>query len=362
MPLQKKIVDVETINNLLSKAPYTALVNKVYEDGDKDKVGLRVFYWKDNRNNPNFVFRTEPKPAKLIHYVVKADEEEIKNAQAKVGIGRKAFNDLNRLLKKTGEEVKQTVVEQHVDAKSGRPFYSFEAYSDMNPEKSYYAEHCIQLDMNSCYLYFMQKPLPDQFVGYNGFVEAGQLGFNELITKDGTIALELVTSGYAKYIFTSKVYKSFVEYSNTKFALLDKLPRGSNERALEKAKAHALLGYLVRKNPFITATVVGYATKYIKSFQDEHWVASTVDSLVFIDNYIPAGLPIGNGLGQFKIEYADFTLIETSVGSKHYIFKDGTTLDKVQGASDKEHNLYFDPADVKVYSMEDTTQMKRSNI
>ena len=44
MPLQKKIVDVETINNLLSKIPYTTLVNKVYEDGDKDKVGLRVFY------------------------------------------------------------------------------------------------------------------------------------------------------------------------------------------------------------------------------------------------------------------------------------------------------------------------------
>ena len=158
----------------------------------------------------------------------------------------------------------------------------------------------IGYDLNSAYSWAMLKQMPDTSVPYrSGRISDGEIGFLEVPNGDKT-SLVARFSGFATYIFPlmDSPFTEFVDKWYDK--KVSSLP-GSDERNKAKGVLNYAVGYLQRVNPFLRATIITYCNQYIKSLIDENTLYCNTDSIVTMKPI--EGLPIGTGIGEFKIEH-----------------------------------------------------------
>lgn len=164
-------------------------------------------------------------------------------------------------------------------------------------------------DQNSAYAIAMMQPMPftNALAGMNRKVEDGEIGFvnMEVLPRKGWVmncepCLQMILpgEGTASYIFKS-MNSPFKAFAQRWF--IRKLE--SSGPAKHKAKQMIVysVGYLQRKNPFLRAAVVEYANRSITSLMDENTIYVNTDSIVSTADRNE--LPIGENLGQFKIEH-----------------------------------------------------------
>lgn len=262
------------------------------------------YIWTDNKGNMHLVFK-DNNTWKKQHFAVdayKAESEEVakdKQAKDQVGLGAQAIRNLKKYAKKYNEEIE--ISQEKVFGLLG-----IESFDEVTVEQYLYCNNkyvatplsgVYSYDMNSCYPYFMQQPLPTGDNLGSGKIGPDEIGFNLIWGKN--LNLEAVFEGCAQIRFKKKIYKCFVDYAKSGFEM--KLRDKS-----KKPVYNALLGNMKYHNIFIRAAVITYATNFMKSLKDENTLLSTVDSLVSLKSR--TDLEIGSNLGQFKVEHenADF--------------------------------------------------------
>lgn len=211
-------------------------------------------------------------------------------------------------------------------------------YIDKMIKRNEWISHCYGYDMNSCYPYFMTKPLPyGNIIRENDFVQEGELGFSWNITIKGDKSLVMNLPGeYACYIFKTKIYQGFVDWANTEYSIkLNAKDTGYYD--LIKKKYNAVIGNMKYHNIFIRIAVLEYAYKYMESLKDEHTIMQTVDSIV---SSVPRpDLDIGDNLGQFKEEHKDEPFIFKKQSIKKWLYSDTSYKGNKSSRRDEENNL-----------------------
>lgn len=172
-------------------------------------------------------------------------------------------------------------------------------YTYSNPKYSGIRVKAIGYDMNSAYAYAMLKDMPDTTVApHAGVIKKGEIGFMEVPKDDDPDQMRLVPkfTGYAYWVFP--LMKSpFVEFVNTWYE--------KKKHKETKTKAKNVLNYSVgcirKKNPFLYATILGYAGQLIRDLSDENTLLCNTDSIVSL---VPRpDLKLGTELGEWKIEH-----------------------------------------------------------
>lgn len=159
-------------------------------------------------------------------------------------------------------------------------------------------QKAIGYDLNSAYSFAMLQPMPDTSVPYKAKIieEGKEIGFIELPTENGGMALTPIFSGYSLYVFPimESPFKKFVEVWYQR-----KLDPKKKRKA--KGVLNYSVGYLQRVNPFLRAAIIGYCNNFIKSLIDENTLYCNTDSIVTMKPI--ESLKIGKGIGEWKIEH-----------------------------------------------------------
>ena len=156
--------------------------------------------------------------------------------------------------------------------------------------------NCYSYDVHSAYSLAMKKPMPDTSKPkFNAIVGPGEMGFRKL-----TKLVYIVSEGkMADVVFPlmESPYKDYVD----EYYLKKQNAKTEVEYDLYKAWLNIPAGLLHRYNIFHRLAMLYYAKKYIMQFIDENTVYCNVDSIISLK---PRNdLPIGDGLGEFKIEH-----------------------------------------------------------
>ena len=155
-----------------------------------------IWVFEDNRKNYHLLFKEVKN--KIIHLKLDpwtgvADEDKgDKNA------GKKAIRKIHSLAKKYNEVI---------DSPVNNNKYSWEYEDYHNTQYSYgWIEDVHAYDMNSCYPYFMTKPLPyGEIVRENDIVQDDEIGFNYDLTYKNDESFKLVLpKSKANIIFKTK--------------------------------------------------------------------------------------------------------------------------------------------------------------
>lgn len=189
-------------------------------------------------------------------------------------------------------------------------------YTYSNPKYSGTRVKAIGYDMNSAYANAMLKDMPDTSVDYHaGFIKEGEIGFIEVPKDDDPDQMRLIPkfSGYSLWIFP--LMKSpFTEFVNHWYSVKQEATRKNDKKLKTKAKnvLNFSVGSIRRSNPFLYATILGYAKKQITDLMDENTVLCNTDSIVSLVER--PDLELGDELGKWKIEhpYGDFAYIGSS--------------------------------------------------
>lgn len=288
----------------------------------KDIKQTVIYTWTDNRHNIHFVFKLHSKINsrrwETHHYAIDAyapEREDIKQKKQvaeQTGNGKAAWN---YYIKCCGD--------------SDFPYDLNTRFSDENYKVDQYRYHDSELicqwlpvytyDQNSCYPWFLTKPLPIETEPLGaGVVEEGQCGFvvHRSFTNFDEFKIEKVRVGEsAHYRFPLKVIESVKNFA----LVLYKLKQLKWEHA--KPYLSGFVGMLKYKAPFIRAYILGCAKEYIQSVSDENTIINTVDSIVSLTPR--PDLDIGSDIGQFKEEYKDCLINFTSPVRKAYKYPDG---------------------------------------
>lgn len=169
-------------------------------------------------------------------------------------------------------------------------------YSYTNDRYRLKWKKCWSYDLNSAYSRAMKEPMPDTSKPkFDCVVGPGEIGFRKNTTK-AYIAKE---GHMADVVFPlmESPYKDFVD--NKYKAKASK--KGTDSYALAKAWLNIPSGLLHRYNIFHRLMTLYHAQKYIMQFIDEDTVYCNVDSIVSLRPR--DDLPIGEGLGEFKVEH-----------------------------------------------------------
>lgn len=172
-----------------------------------------------------------------------------------------------------------------------------------------WVNNCYGYDMNSCYPYFMQFPLPVGLPIYESkderVVKDDEIGFDYVPANEpGHLVLELRLAGeFATIIFKAAKYASFCAFANDLYNLKLEAKKAQNKQEEIKYKGYlnSFIGQLKHHNIFIRCAIVGYAYRYINELLDDDTIQATVDSIYSAK--LRNDLNIGENLGQFKLEY-----------------------------------------------------------
>lgn len=166
-------------------------------------------------------------------------------------------------------------------------------------------------DQNSAYAIAMLQDMPNthEMIGTNRNVKDGEIGFINIEMKktpkwvyndEPCLQMVLPGEGIASYIFPS-MESPFKSFSQRWFV---RKQEATTSEAKHKAKQMLVysVGYLQRKNPFLRAAVVEYANRSIRKVIDlDTTIYCNTDSIVSVCKR--DDLPIGDYLGQFKVEH-----------------------------------------------------------
>lgn len=198
---------------------------------------------------------------------------------------------------------------------------------------------CWSYDVNSSYSYAMTKPMPNTDVEprLNDIVKEGEMGFYD----NGYATTKI--GAYAEYIFPLKE-SPFTTYVNTYY---DKKKKAKFKEDRKKWKYFLNIpsGMLQRHNIFIRLAILYWAREYIKQFIDDNTVYCNVDCIVSLKPR--DDLPLGDELGQFKIENINkaFKYLDSGIyqweKECHYKGIPGCTLTDIENISNWKNNFPY---------------------
>lgn len=152
-------------------------------------------------------------------------------------------------------------------------------------------------DLNSAYAWALHDEIPDTYdMRMYSTVEDGEIGFNLLP------GLPMVHNGEADVVFPlmPSPYKKKLEEL---YKIKRTAPKGSVEKANAKFKLVCAVGLFQLRNPFLRAFVVNRCNEYIQSIVARHKDHVVMWNTDAVYSKTPLPLPMGEELGQFKLEY-----------------------------------------------------------
>lgn len=299
------IDDVNEMNEIFKKIKYG------WELMDYNESYLPRSFYIDYKNIKLTLYARLPGNDLPQKYIFRMDGSK---ASANKASGRKAFAMLQRMSDKfvydfSKKEYKGILWDKW-NAEKGSPIWSVGYESpllEFNPKyNNCELSGCVSYDVNSSYAYAMLSDMPDCSQGFeirdpfdidSKRVQEDEIGF----FSDGD-RLELRGVGsYATYIFkrVKSPFKSFVE----KYYKQKKEAKTKEERQQYKDILNFAVGYILRKNPFIHACILGNARRFINRFKDKDTLYINTDCIV--SRVIRPDLEalIGEDVGQFKKDH-----------------------------------------------------------
>ena len=161
-------------------------------------------------------------------------------------------------------------------------------------------------DINSAYAFAMTKPMPDtRHPYYESVIKENQVGFNKDLS-------QVITKPGIKCAFVFDLIESpFIAYVNHYY----NIKKNNSGQAKKEAKEYLCIasGLIANHNPFLRTMIIWYSNTYIKQFwnNDPNAVYCNVDSIYTTKPR--TDLPIGNELGQFKLEHENVRFIYAGV-------------------------------------------------
>ncbi len=314
MLVQAKYVHLNEFNDIIATLKGR---NFIYSRPKTENIlAWDTYVYKDGQSNIHLIYKdaqdiNKPRDKKTIHLAFDpVDMERPEKFEKHKNVGRDAFKEANFWCSIYGEELdypknKEFVVYHDDDKDIVAYMYH---YSNTDPElRNTWQKHCYGYDMNSCFPYFLTKPLPfGDIIRTNDIVNDGELGFNGDKSMHNKESMRLALPGdRAKYIFKAKVYRGLTEFAKSWY--LKKKNLEGDERDEAKLILNALIGNMKYHNIFIRITVLEYARLYMESLKDENTLVQTVDSIVSLKPR--TDLDIGTELGQFKCDHTDKSFI-----------------------------------------------------
>lgn len=167
-----------------------------------------------------------------------------------------------------------------------------------NPRYNNTRNHAFYYDLNSAYATVMAfYDFPDTSVPpQSKIVSKSEIGFDG----DGNL---IPTGAFALFVFP-KMPSPFKDFAYTWFTKKATAPSGSVERTKAKNVLCFSVGYLQHVNPFLRAFIVNTCNNYIRSMIDpETTLYCNTDCIVSL---LPLRLPVGNKLGEWKLNECEF--------------------------------------------------------
>ena len=320
MPVKVRYITLLKFNKILkSLRGRVFYYNKPIKD---DILGWDVYWYQDAQMNFHLLYKDidDTKNKKVYHYAFdpidydRPNRAEDENQQ----LGRLAFKKAKEYSDKYHEELDYPKNKDWVKYQDDKFDIVCNVYYYESREfpRATWIKHCYGYDMNSCYPYFLTKPLPyGDIIRKDDFVNEGEIGFADDVSFQGKHMLKARFEGeYANYIFNAKIYRGLTEFAFEQYKL--KKNAKGDLRDIIKKSYNALVGIFKYHHIFIRSAVLGYAERYIKSLRDENTIIQTVDSIV--SSKPRTDLDIGTELGQFKIEHADQSFIFNSADVKRW--------------------------------------------
>ena len=199
---------------------------------------------------------------------------------------------------------------------------------------------CWSYDINSAYSYAMLGPMPDTRAEprYNDIVRRGEMGFY----KGGGATTE--AGEFAEIIFPL-IDSPFKEYVFPRYQKKKCLKKGP-ERDKVKKELNFATGLIARRNIFMRNAIIYYSNRYIQKFIDEDTVYCNIDCIVSLRPRYD--LPIGNEIGQFKIEHEcdDFKYKKSCIyqwgpNDVHYAGVPRNTISDIEDLGSWQDNLKY---------------------
>lgn len=314
MVVQAKYIHLEEFNNIIEKLRGR---NFIYSRPMRDNIlAWDAYVYKDGQSNIHLIYKdaqdkNNPRDKKTIHLAFDpVDMERPEKFEKHKNAGRDAFKEANFWCSLYGDTLdyakNKDFIIYHDDEKDIVAYMYH--YTNNDPKlRNNWQKHCYGYDMNSCFPYFLTKPLPyGDIIRTNDIVRDGELGFYNDLTYQNKESLKLALPGErATYIFKTKIYKGLTEFAKSWYT--KKKDADGDEKDEAKLILNALIGNMKYHNIFIRITVLEYARLYMESLRDENTLVQTVDSIVSLKPR--TDLIIGTELGQFKCEHQDQSFI-----------------------------------------------------
>lgn len=314
MEVQAKFVDLTTFNDTIATLKGRNFMYSKPKSGN-DTLAWDVYVYKDGQQNIHLIYKdaqdsNRPKDKKTIHLAFDpVDMDRPEKFEKHKNAGRESYKEANFWCSIYKESLdypknKDFIVYQDEDKDIVATMYH---WSNREPQMvNTWHKHCYGYDMNSCFPYFLTKPLPyGDIVRTDDIVEMDELGFCGDTTHSKESLRLALPGDRAKYIFKTKVYKGLVEFAKSWYT--KKRNATGEEKEDAKLVLNAFIGNMKYHNIFIRITVLEYARLYMESLKDENTLVQTVDSIVSLKPR--PDLTIGTELGQFKCEHFDQSFI-----------------------------------------------------
>lgn len=299
------IDDVNEINDIFRKlAGGMELI-------DHNKSYLPRNYYIDYKNIELKLYARLPGNDLPQKYIFRMDGSKASTNKAS---GKKAFSMLQRMSDKFiydfSKKEYKGILWNKWNTEKGSPIWSVGYESpllEFNPKyNNCELSGCVSYDVNSSYAFAMLSDMPDCSQGFEirdpydiraKRVQDDEIGFYS----DGG-KLELRTSGMrATYVFkkVESPFKRFVE----KYYKSKKNAKTKEERQQYKDILNFAVGYILRKNPFIHACILGNAKRFIEQFKDENTLYINTDCIVSKCVRPDLEALVGEDVGQFKKDH-----------------------------------------------------------
>lgn len=293
-------VDLDYFNAHLENSACYRTIYYDPRDTDKERMSGYRFLWIDGKHNQHLLYRD--RAGTNIVYHLALDLFDLKAKDNYIMEGWEAFRkSLNPYILGCREDIYLENNDDYLD-------YTTEQYQYCNLDYRDTWIKCYSYDINSCFLSFLDYPLPDNKIKREwSIVENGEIGFNEqfgylVIVKKGKLA---------RWVFDKRRYKSLSKYAHAMYHKKQKATT-EEEKAYWKDCMVKSIGYLKYVNVFLRSAILNYAKARILNAMDEDTVYCNTDSIISLKPR--TDLDIGEGLGQFKEEHIDKYYIFRSIG------------------------------------------------
>lgn len=305
--VKKESVNADTLDKELNRLRSRQF--RQYEPSPTSIVSYYVYLYQDKRDNYHLIFR-DYFIKKVRHLVFDPYTGEEDPAMVNYA-GRSAYIKMKKFCKKYNEIIDFKDNDNYREYK----WIPFE-FSDKNNFNKV-LEHCYEYDSNSNYLSKFKMPLPYGNIDReDDYVNEGEIGFNIVYNKQHEPALSTVFKGKANIIFKTKIYKGLCEFADYMYSKRLSIT-DEDEKAKWKTIICAAHGNLKNHNIFMGTAIIGYSKKEILKYSEfSHVYMNTVDSIV-CDSPIP-NIPLGNGLGEFKLKHENEKFKYISQGIKYW--------------------------------------------